>query len=129
MVKRALWTQGGAPVGEKVVALTQPVERGPLDRLELLVGGGGERALLTIVAQPKNKIAVVGGRLTVDGATTLYPLTTLPNRSKTSTYLAECNTGACGEPGTLVTIPTNQVLGQAAYLIPTPFLGVIVSSN
>jgi len=114
VVQRAAWPEGKAPTGATVLVLPAAVERGIVDRAELLVSSGEGNYVAQVIAQPGSEVTVdIDGKILVNGFITEFRTPPeVPVGSTGGNYLAVCLTETCGPVGYPVFVPADAVLGK-----------------
>ena len=125
VVQRAAWPEGKAPSGATVLALGAPVERGIVERAELLVSSGEGNYVAKIIAAPGSEISTDSfGTILVDGVPSEFRVPPeVPLGSTGEDYLAVCLSDTCGIPGYPIAIPTDVVLGKVLGVVESGGFG------
>lgn len=112
LVQRAADTVGRTPVGTTVLLMPEKIDRSFTARAKLLTGVDGAY-VVKVIADPGSKISVSQtGKLLVDDTATTYVVpANLQAKVLGTQYAAECVTGPCGTPGSVVLVPVDNVLG------------------
>lgn len=122
VVQRAAWVEGQAPAGAIAYVTDEPAGRDLAARAELIFSEV-PASIVMILTPPASTVSTGANNvLIVDGEPTSYTLPLpLAERQLGMEHLAICLLGTCGEPGTTVLVPVDEVLGKTLGEYRPPF--------